>query len=256
VVFSVPFLHVIRGQEIGQVAILIPKRSRILELGAGTGYQAKQLQEQGHEIVAIDVEDSSYAPDRVFPVIVYDGKTFPIESGTIDVVLSSNVLEHIYDLSNTQREIKRVLKPDGFCIHVLPSTAWRFWTTLSGWLDAFPATWERLSKARRYLLSKTDSRLARHEIEMSARTLVEHLIPRRHGERGNAFTELWTFGTVHWCAHFRSHGFEIVRCEPMGLFYTGFMLAGARLSIRARRQLARWFGSACNLYVLRPQLSS
>jgi SAM-dependent methyltransferase len=42
-----------------------------------------------------------------------DGATLPVESGSIDWVVSHEVLEHVEDLAALLREVRRVLKPDG-----------------------------------------------------------------------------------------------------------------------------------------------
>ena len=48
------------------------------------------------------------------------------------VVISSNVLEHIDEKHSVFNEITRVLSPGGFCIHLMPSTTWRLFTTIIG----------------------------------------------------------------------------------------------------------------------------
>ena len=50
---------------------------------------------------------------------------------------------------------------------------------------------------------------------------------------------------------FRSHGFEVVVDEPLGLFYTGYLVLGERLPVEARAKLAKVLGSACQLFELR-----
>ena len=86
---------------------------------------------------AIEVPDSNYAQARVFPIIDYDGHHIPFDDDSFDIVFSSNVMEHICDLHQTNREIQRVLRSDGYCVHVIPTHSWRFWTTLSAFPTAF-----------------------------------------------------------------------------------------------------------------------
>jgi hypothetical protein len=47
--FSVDYLNELRLAELERVTARIPSNSAILELGAGTGIQAKALQEQRHQ---------------------------------------------------------------------------------------------------------------------------------------------------------------------------------------------------------------
>src|SRR5262249_34955375 len=74
---------------------------------------------------------------------------------------------------------------------------------------------------------------------------------KRHGERGNLITEQWYFRPDWWRRHFRSHHFEIVAEEPIGIFYTGHMIFKS-LTVERRRQFAKVLGSACHLFELRP----
>ena len=138
--FSLDHLDAIRGAELDTIASFFPVGARILEIGAGTGKQALELQRRGFEVTAIEVADSNYAAHRVFPIKDYDGRTIPLGDRSVDLVFSSNVLEHVEDLSRMHAEIRRVLAPGGACIHVLPTHTWRFWTTLT---RNFATRWRR-----------------------------------------------------------------------------------------------------------------
>src|SRR5436309_261412 len=98
--FSIEFLHTIREHEIEMISKHFAPGARILEIGGGTGYQAKLLADRGFKVATIDVGTSNYKDERVFPVTEYDGKVFPFPDATFDVVFSSNVLEHIADLAS------------------------------------------------------------------------------------------------------------------------------------------------------------
>ena len=133
---SLDHLDAIRGAEIDKIASFFPAGARVLEIGAGTGKQALELQRRGFEVTAIEIAASNYAAHRVFPIKDYDGRTIPLPDASVDVVFSSNVLEHVADLSRMHAEIRRVLATGGTCIHVLPTHTWRFWTTLTSYLEA------------------------------------------------------------------------------------------------------------------------
>ena len=126
----------IRTAEIEKVIGFFTPGARILEIGAGTGSQALELNRHGYEVVAIEIGNSNYAENRVFPIIDFDGKHIPLPDASIDIVYSSNVLEYVADLQQMHSEILRVLKPDGYCVHVLPTHGWRVWTTISSYPEA------------------------------------------------------------------------------------------------------------------------
>lgn len=273
--FSIVFLHQIRRHEIAFVERHLPNGVRILEIGGGTGFQAKLLAEHGYDVASIDIPQSNYAEERVFPVLDYDGATIPFPDDSFDVVFSSNVLEHVRDRRRLYDEIERVLRPGAYCLHAMPSGTWSFWTIVSHYLSTGhkliqrrratppaspvhaganpgrwsgrPWLWTRIHGVRRA------ARIAMcRMVDIGIRTfqVVRALWPPRHGETGNAFTEIATFSRFWWLRHFRRNGYEILSAEPMGLFYTGYMLRGTKWPLPARERCARWLGSSCILYKL------
>lgn len=77
-----------------------------------------------------------------------------------------------------------------------------------------------------------------------------------HGERGFGFAELWLFHPRWWRRNFETNGFVLLYDKPMGLFYTGSMILGARLPLARRARLAKILGSSCHLYIMRPAEAS
>ncbi len=232
---SSKFLESLRLLEITRVLAEIrrwkPGPATLLEIGAGSGWQSRQLAEAGHRVEAIDVPDSRYAGDRVWPIQDYDGQSIPFPDRRFDVVFSSNVLEHIPHVERFQKEIQRVLAPDGIALHLVPGATWRFWTNVTHFLIPL----------RRWF---TGGRAPGPEASNPR-------LPPRHGETGTALTELYYFSRLRWFRLFRRTGWDIVSRSTNGIFYTGNALRGAKLSLRRRQRLSRILGSACLVYVLR-----
>lgn len=208
-------LQGIRGHELRVVVDLLPPYKNLLEIGAGTGWQARDLAQLGYQVSAIDLPASKYAEDRVFPVIDYDGHILPFDDGAFSIVYTSNLLEHVPNLAAFQQEIRRVLHPDGFVIHVLPSSSWRFWSNISHLIRY--RTW-----------------------------------PHPHGEHAaNAVEEIGRFSRRAWRRIFSDNGWQVAAERSNGIFYTGSSILDARLGIKMRRRLSRLLGSSCNIFVLR-----
>ncbi len=249
-------LHAMRECELAVVVDCLRKHGllaqglSLLELGAGTGAQARDLESLGFRVSAIDMVESNYSGDRVRPVADYDGRNIPFPDRHFDIVFSSNVLEHVPHIGEFQREICRVLKNDGAAVHVLPSTAWRFWTNVSYYPHAVSLLWNiRGAKAAMARRQSSGVRAA------PWKTLARALLPPRHGEEGNWFTELWYFSQSYWSRFFRASGWDITSAEGCRLFYTGYSILASSLPISARRMLAIVLGSATNVFVLRKSTS-
>jgi SAM-dependent methyltransferase len=226
------------------VAAELPAGCRLLELGAGGGWQARFLAERGFAVTAVDVAAAGRFAGRLeYPVTTYDGRHLPFPDQSFDAVFSSNVLEHVPHLAALLAETARVLVPGGVAVHVLPSAAWRLWTTL-----AQPFAIARLALVGGRPAGGGEAASATLPWWHKARLA---LFPSRHGEHGNALSELVLFSRWRWLPAFRRAGFVIERHASLGLFYTPWALAGPRVGLARRRRLARLLGSATRLYRLR-----
>jgi SAM-dependent methyltransferase len=251
--FNLETLHVIRECEYQRVVAYLPKGAAVLEIGGGTGYQALRLQQDGFHVKSIDLAQSTYSENLEFPVQAYDGRHIPFEDGSFDVVFSSNVLEHVPDLAQMHRESLRVLRPGGFCLHVMPTGAWRLWTNVAHYFELL----QRLAIESPRLVPRRMDQAAFSDVKNVVRnmfaTIRHYRIVPRHGEVGNAFTEIASFSVWYWLRHFRRHELKVIQHAPLRLFYTGHMVLGARVGTRQRTRLARILGSACHLYKIVPR---
>jgi SAM-dependent methyltransferase len=229
-----------------------PKGSRLLEIGAGTGWQARAMTDAGYVVEAIDMESSPYTNDRVFPIQDYDGHRLPFPNGIFDAIYSSNVLEHVPHEDEFQKELMRVLKPDGIVIHVVPSGGWRLLSNLAHY------PYIARSIARRVAGGvKDDAAVVTTPTKQLAPPTAFHilrraLIPNRDGERGNAYTEAWYFSRWYWAQLFKRNGWSIVSRTSNNLVYSAYYVFGEALPIGARKALSHVLGGACHVFVLRP----
>jgi len=220
---NLDFLERLRTYEADLVVPLLSKGSFLLEIGSGTGWQAKVFSERGFQVEALDLEGGPYSSHCVFPVGKFDGVNIPFPDKTFDFVFSSSVLEHVLDLLALDAEIKRVLKPDGIAVHILPSPIWRIWTSIVYYLKMITEPW----------------------------VLLKEPFPPRHGEKGNAFSEIYYFSSHYWSKSFKEMRWKLKKNYPNQLFYTGHMILNSKLSIPVRRTLSRILGSVCRIYFLK-----
>ncbi len=245
-------LDAVRAYEIDRVLTLVPSPcGAVLEIGAAGGFQAALLARHFASVAAVDLAESIPAGDKAFPVQAYDGRHLPFPDASFDMVFSSNVLEHIAHVEAFQAEIRRVLKPGGRAVHVLPTATWRFWSILTHYLDLPARVLARLrgkgAAANDGVTTPAAPPLARPSL---ATQLGNLLMARRHGERGTSVGELYSFSRLAWVPLFRRNGFAVERVVPLKVFYTGYALFDTRLGIPARQRLASFLGSSTLLYVL------
>lgn len=213
----------------------------LLEIGAGTGWQARELDRLGFKVEAVDISDGTYTAERIWPVRDYDGRRLPFPDATFDVVFSSNVLEHIERVHEHLVEQVRVLKPGGSMIHVVPTPTWRFWTSLT----YYPAV--ILRRLRRKVASPTNASQPAGQVN-ARRNRLSVLWAPAHGTDVSPIREIWTFSRFRWLGEFSRLPVAQVEHWRAGLFYSGYLLFGSRLSLQVRRSMARVLGSSCRVF--------
>lgn len=249
--FNVSYLNELRSLEMERLVSYLPKSGRILEFGSGTGEQARFLADRGFNVVGIDLPDSAYSEHLVFPVRQYDGEHIPLEDQSIDVIFSSNVLEHVENIPAIMSEFRRIMRPGGFGIHVMPTPAWRLWTFVSGWANSAVA----VAHVPKDLIKPSNAEQRGSALKRDLRTFAAGLLPIGHGTSPEGLSELYTFSRRAWLNLFDKYGFDVVEDRPIGLFYTGNMLLGRRIGFTARDKLSRWLGSATRIYIVKPRSS-
>ena len=113
-----------RQREVDMLAALLPEQGRMLEIGGGTGWQARLRRDRGLAVTSVDLRGRDRRAEH-HRVIEYDGVELPLRTAAFDCVWSSNVLEHVEDLAPLLQEVARVTRPGGVAIHVVPTPTWR-----------------------------------------------------------------------------------------------------------------------------------
>jgi SAM-dependent methyltransferase len=110
---------------------------RVLDVGSGFGRHVYECARRGARVVALDhaadevvetrntlaamVEQGEITPDRLIGVLRGDARRLPFPDATFDVVITSEVLEHIQDDVAAIAEMVRVLKPGGRFAATVPA---------------------------------------------------------------------------------------------------------------------------------------
>lgn len=99
---------------------------RVLDLGCGNGYVAGNLAELGHEVVGVDASAdgiqlaaSRYPRVKFLVASVYDDLT-KLVPAEFDLVVSSEVIEHLYYPRRLLKTAQEMLRPGGEIIVTTP----------------------------------------------------------------------------------------------------------------------------------------
>lgn len=93
---------------------------RLLDIGAGTGEFLLAAKNRGWEVLG--TEPSSQARELALKKgITLKKEDFYFNSNTFDVITMWHVLEHVSDLHNQVKELKRMLRPGGLLIIAVPN---------------------------------------------------------------------------------------------------------------------------------------
>lgn len=95
----------------------------VADLGCGSGTLLHRLRHRAGGLVGVDLDDAAFYkyPDLdLRKGTIYE---LPIDSGSVDVVSSKWVFEHLAEPARAVAEIQRILKPEGVAVIAAPNVA-------------------------------------------------------------------------------------------------------------------------------------
>lgn len=99
-------------------------KGKVLDVGAGSGRLTLKLAEQGLDVTPCDKHPENFSADgSCDKVDVNDG--LPYKNETFDVVVCSEVIEHLENPWHALKEFHHVLKPKGILVISTPNIS--FW---------------------------------------------------------------------------------------------------------------------------------
>ena len=103
---------------------------RVLENGCGVGMYVEHMKPYCGQVIGLeyDFERAAEAGTRSPNILNAAGEALPLPSGTFDLILSHEVLEHVQDDAQAVREMVRVLRPGGRIVLFVPNRGYPFET--------------------------------------------------------------------------------------------------------------------------------
>ena len=99
---------------------LQPEKGNILDIGAGTGDFLSVVKENGWNTIGLEPSEKAKAIAKKKGVSFVE-QTSELENNSLDVITMWHVLEHVPNLDNQIKELKRLLKPNGSLIIAVPN---------------------------------------------------------------------------------------------------------------------------------------
>lgn len=95
--------------------------AKVLDCGCWTGEFTKQIAEEigTKNVFGIEINKKAKkkAEEKGIKIVGSDlNKKWDFEGDSVDVITANQVIEHLYDTDNFVKEIKRILKPNGYAI--------------------------------------------------------------------------------------------------------------------------------------------
>ena len=112
--------------DLGLLRRFLTEDSVFLEVGPGDCAVSRAVSEVVKQVYAIDVSSATASgipnPDN-FQLVVSDGTSIPVPSGTVDVAYSNQLMEHLHpdDAVEQLTNIYTALKPGGLYLCITPN---------------------------------------------------------------------------------------------------------------------------------------
>ncbi|MEM6320556.1 MAG: methyltransferase domain-containing protein [Bacteroidota bacterium] len=107
-----------------QLVTKLTSGKRLLDIGSGTGYFLNHMQENGYEVIGVEIDaDARQATKAKFGIDV--NPTTPFLENKIrqqvDIITLWHVLEHLHDMDGYMQSMHRQLKDDGVVLIAVPN---------------------------------------------------------------------------------------------------------------------------------------
>ncbi len=263
-----PYYYRLRGEEMKTFLRMSGSGDfgRVLELGCGNAFNSAILSGCAKDVVASDIPEMDSQSHSIgmkpanelmkrlnvrnVSLVSAVSEEMPFKDATFDSVFSFYVMEHVRDKAKTLYEARRVLRPGGRIVSVVPSAVERVFNCI----PQYKYMAGRMAYYLKKRFSGQDKAVPERKKaetvytgsgEMTAakfKKLYPHFpLPEPHGNYKSAMNEFFCHMPWAWIGAFKKAGFVIdsvfsTVMVPWGLFE----LAGGNAPLAFYRRMPRW----------------
>lgn len=217
----------LREYEIDKIFGGFPKEhfGKALELGCGSGKDSKHLARYCKKLTALEYNESRLTEcnDEKTTFVIGDAQDLSrFSDNKMDLIFSSNLIEHLPNLDKCLAECKRVAKKDGLIIHTVPNRTWKFFHLLLYYPFGIKVVlWRLFSENKSMVLSELLGEET--NIDSSLRpvksSLISNLLPKTHGISKSHIREFMVWAEKRWIAQFERNGLKIVEIIRLPFYF-------------------------------------
>ena len=240
----------------------LPAGGTMLELGCGNAFHSYLLGERFDRVIATDLHSADDKTHTIglqkakhlarvlslsnLEVVAAAADALPLADKSMDFVFSSNVLEHVPNRKQVVQEIRRVLRPGGQCLTIVPSAMERVYFFPISYVLVLRAILKGLRKHLAATAPSNGERPGSKGVRDSVSGKLREFLrknypsfpyPKPHGEYRSSTEEFLAHRPWKWRALFERNGFKVERT-----FST--ILAPHTLGIAISHTAAYWIARA------------
>ena len=227
---------------------------KALELGCGSGKYSKHLAYYCKKLIAMEFNKDRLTEqsDDKTTFIVGDAQDLSrFGDGEMDLIFSSNLIEHLPDIDRCLAECRRVIKPERLITHTVPNRTWKLFHMLLYYPFGIKVLFWRLFYPGKSA-SLLESICPNTGVDSSLRplrdthSLKKNLLPKIHGISKSHFSEFKNWGQRRWINIFESNGLKVVKIIRLPFYF------GWGYNFRIILRVGNYLGlSASTAFVLR-----
>jgi len=219
----------VRKFELDKIFCGIPEDyfKRALELGCGSGEHSKHLAFYCKELIALEYNEGRLVADNdeKTTFVIGDAQDLSrFSDSEMDLIFSSNLIEHLPKLDQCLAECRRVVEKDGMIVHTVPNRTWKIFNLLLFYPFIIKTILCRVFLANKSARS-SGAESTKPRLDDNLRVLSRsfslrgRLVPAIHGISKSHFSEFMNWGEKRWISIFEKNGFEVVKIIRLPFYF-------------------------------------